>query len=300
VVEIRPLWKGSISFGLVNIPVKLYPATGSKSISFRNLHQPCKTPLRYKKVCEKCGKEVSEEEIIKGYEYEKDSFVIITPEDLEKIPKETTKTINIVDFIDLTEVDPVYFDRTYYLAPGETGEKAYSLLQHAMEETGKIGLARLVIRTRQNLAAIRVYDGYLALETMYYPDEVRGTGELPSWNGEANLNSSEIKMARDLIENLTATFQPEKYRDEYRRELTRIIEAKIAGEEVTLVEQPEQGTVVDLMEALKASVEATQQQEGKEHINDGVGEKGEQKQAKQGGKKKKESKKRSGSGVGSS
>jgi len=257
VIKVRPLWKGSISFGLVNIPVRLYLATSSKSISFRNLHQPCKTPLRYKKTCERCGREVSEEEIIKGYEYEKDSFVVISGEDLEKIPQETNKTIDIVDFIELEEIDPVYYDRTYYLAPGETGEKAYSLLQHVMEETGKVGLARLVIRSRQTLAAIRVYDGFLALETMFYPDEVRPTAELPAWNREVNLQEHEIKMARELIANLTTSFQPGNYRDHYREELLRIIEAKIAGEEVTRVEQPEEGKVVDLVEALKASVEAT-------------------------------------------
>ncbi len=257
----RPLWKGSISFGLVNIPVKLYLATQKKDISFRNLHVDCHTPIKYHKKCPRCDKQVKDEEIVKGYEYEKDSFVIISDKDLQKIPQANNRSIEILDFINLNEIDPVYFDRTYYLAPEQTGEKAYALLQQVMEATDKIGLANLVIRSKQSLAAVRVYDGYLALETMYYPDEVRNTAELPSWNRDITPHENEIKMARELIGNLTARFNPEKYRDEYREELIKIIEAKITGEEVTTVETPEKGEVVDLVEALKASVEATRQEE---------------------------------------
>jgi len=266
---LRPLWKGAITFGLVNIPVKLYLANQKKGISFRSLHGECHTPIKYQKACPRCDKKVHDEEIVKGYEHEKDSFVVVTEEDLQKIPQENNRSIEILDFINISEIDPVYFDRSYYLAPEQTGEKAYGLLQQAMETTGKIGLAKLVIRSKQSLAAVRVFNGHLGLETMYYPDEVRSTAELPSWNREITIYDSEMKMARELMENLTTSFTPEKYRDEYRDELIRIIESKIAGEEVTTVETPPKGEVVDLVEALKASVEATRETEEENTKEDG-------------------------------
>lgn len=258
----RPLWKGSISFGLVNIPVRLFAGTERKGISFRTLHDKCHTPLQYKKFCPNCEREVEYEEIVKGYEYEKDRFVIIMDEDLERIPDETGKTIDIVDFVELSEIDPVFYDRSYYLAPGETGEKAYTLLQSAMNDSGKIAIARLVIRSKQTLATVRGFSDILILETMFYPDEVRNITELPSWNRKIKINDNEMKMARELIENLTSPFEPEKYTDEYREALLEIIRGKIAGEEVTIVEAPGRGRVVDLVEALKASVDATRKDDG--------------------------------------
>lgn len=257
----RPLWKGSISFGLVNIPVRMFAATEKKTVKFRYLHNECHTPLEYKRVCPNCQKEVNWEDIVKGYEYDEGRFVIINDEDLEHIPDKTTKTIDIVDFIELPEIDPVFYDRSYYLAPGETGEKAYNLLQEAMQETGKIAVARLTIRSKQSLAAIRTYNGILSIETMFYPDEVRDTGELPAWNHDIKVQENELKMARELIKNLTSPFQPGKYTDDYRKALLDIIEAKVAGEDVSVVETPERGRVIDLVEALKASVEATGKEE---------------------------------------
>lgn len=253
----RPLWKGSISFGLVNIPVRMFAATEKKAVKFRYLHNACHTPIEYKKKCPGCNKEIEWEEIVRGYEYDKDRFVIIDEEDLAHIPDKTTKTIDIVDFIDLSEVDPVFYDHSYYLAPGEAGEKAYNLLQEAMRETGKIAVARLTIRSKQSLAAIRTYNGILSIETMFYPDEVRNTEDLPAWNRDITIQENELMMARELIKKLTAPFEPGKYTDEYRKALLEIIESKIAGEEITVAAQPDQGRVIDLAEALKASIDAT-------------------------------------------
>jgi DNA end-binding protein Ku len=260
----RPLWKGSISFGLVNIPVRLFAATEQKSVKFRYLHEPCRTPVEYRKVCPSCKKEVPMEEIVKGYEYETGRFVIIEESDLAKIPEETTKSIAIVDFVRQDEVDPVYYDRSYYLAPGETGEKAFQLLQQSMAEAGMVAIVRIVLRSRQALGVLRVYDHTLAVETMFYPDEVRPTAELPTWNRDTKVHDNELKMARELIKNLTADFAPEKYTDEYRKALLEIIEGKIAGEEVYIAPAAEKGEVVDLMEALKASVQATRDSTGTE------------------------------------
>lgn len=253
----RPLWKGSISFGLVNIPVRLFAATEQKSVRFRYLHEPCRTPVEYHKVCPSCNREVPMDEIVKGYEYEKGRFVVIEESDLARIPEETTKSIAIVDFVRRDEVDPVYYDRSYYLAPGETGEKAFQLLQRSMAEAGMAAVVRIVLRSRQALGVLRVYEDTLAVETMFYPDEVRPTAELPAWDREVKVHDNELKMARELIKNLTAPFEPEKYTDEYRKALLEIIEGKIAGEEVYITPAAEKGRVVDLVEALKASVEAT-------------------------------------------
>lgn len=253
----RPLWKGSISFGLVNIPVKLYAATEQKNVRFRYLHEPCRTPVEYRKICPTCNKEVTMDEIVKGYEYEKGRFVVIDESDFARIPAETTRSIAIVDFVRGEEVDPIYYDRSYYLAPGETGEKAFQLLLQSMAGAGMIAIIRIVLRSRQALGVLRVYGESMALETMFYPDEVRSTAGLPAWNRDHRIQENELQMARQLIENLTASFTPEKYTDEYRRALLEIIEGKIKGEEVFVASAPEKGEVIDLVEALKASVEAT-------------------------------------------
>ena len=268
----RPLWKGSVSFGLVNIPVKLFAATEKKSVRFRYLHEPCRTPVEYRKVCPTCNKEIAMDEIVKGYEYEKGRFVVIEESDFARIPAETTKTIAIVDFVHSEEVDPIYYDRSYYLAPGETGEKAFQLLMQSMEEAGMAAIARLVLRSRQALGVLRVFRDSLALETMFYPDEVRSTAALPAWNRDFKVEEGELQMARMLIENLTAPFSPQKYTDEYRQALLDIIEGKIKGEKVFVPSSPETGEVVDLVEALKASVEATRDKARQESA-EGKGEK---------------------------
>lgn len=257
---LRSMWKGSISFGLVNVPVKLYSATESKSIKFRYLHEKCLTPIEYRKYCPVCEQEVDAEQIVRGYEYERGRFVVIDEKDLEKIPEPDTHTIDIIDFVDLAEIDPIYFDRSYFLAPEETGHKAYVLLRDAMRETSKIAIAKVVIRSKQNLACVRVYgEGHLVMETMFYPEEIRDVKGLPELK-QPELHANEIKMATQLIGSLSEKFDPAKYTDDYRSALLEIIEKKIEGEEIMTPAVKETGRVVDLMEALKASLEAVERE----------------------------------------
>ncbi|MCL4439654.1 MAG: Ku protein [Firmicutes bacterium] len=255
----HPLWKGAISFGLVNVPVKLYPATENRDLKFNYLHKECQTPLQYRKYCPYCNREVPPEEVTRGYEYEKGKYVIIRDEDLESIPLEKDRNINIIDFVNLKEIDPIYFEKSYYVIPGDRGQKAYALLKKAMEETRKIAIARIIIRTKASLAALRVRGLTLIMSTMFYPEEIRSVAELPEVNFEGQLHENEIKMAVTLVNNLAVKFEPEKYTDEYRQALLKVIEAKIQGEEVTTPVRPETGKVVDLMEALKASIELAKQ-----------------------------------------
>jgi DNA end-binding protein Ku len=259
---LRSMWKGSISFGLVNVPVKLYSATESKTIKFRHLHKKCLSPIEYKKYCPVCEQEVGMEDIVRGYEYEKGRFVIINDEDLEKIPEANTRTIDIIDFVDLVEIDPIYFDRTYFLAPEETGSKAYVLLKNAMQETEKIAVAKVVIRSKQNLACIRVYGDCLVMETMFFPYEIRDAKELPAFK-QPELHANEIKMATQLINSLSEKFDPTKYTDDYRGALMEMIQKKIEGEEINIPAAKGAGRVVDLMEALKASLEAVERDKPK-------------------------------------
>jgi DNA end-binding protein Ku len=255
VLRLRTIWKGAISFGLVSIPIKLFPATEQKDVKFRYLHKTCQAPIRYQRVCSSCGKEVTQDDIVRGYEYESGRYVIINEEDLEKVPDNRTRTIDIIDFVSIEEIDPVYFDKTYYLSPGEVGEKAYALLRRAMADTGKIAVAKVVIRNKESLVVIRDYKDVLAMETIFYPDEIRDTGQLPGLDRSISLHDNELKMARELIESLATAFEPGKYNDEYRQKLIDLIHAKIQGEEIAVPEVAEKGKVVDLMEALKASVE---------------------------------------------
>lgn len=252
----RTLWKGAVSFGLVNIPVGMYVATEKKDIRFNYLHQACMTPVEYRKYCPRCEKEISGEEIVRGYEYQKGSYVVINEEDLERIPLENTKTIDILDFVNLSQVDPIYFDKSYYLEPAPGGEKAYTLLIEAMQQSAKVALARVVIRSKQSLAALRVKDRYLLMETLFFPDEIRSPESLSHGLESSRLHENELKMAVSLIENLSTDFDPSKYHNQYRQALWEMIEAKIAGQEITSPEpMPDTGKVVDLMEALKASIQ---------------------------------------------
>ncbi len=253
----RPIWKGAISFGLVFVPVKLYAATEQKDIKFNYLHEKCKTPVQYRRYCPTCQADVPMEEIVKGYEYEKGRYVIMKEDDFDKLSgADGGKSIEILDFVDLREIDPVYYEKPYYLAPGEGGAKVYELLRRSMGETGKVAVARVVIRNRESLATIRVGDkNVLIMSTMHYPDEIRQADILPEMNYQINLHDNEVKMAVNLISSLSAEFQPEKYVDTYRQNLMEVIQAKIAGEAVEIPARPETGKVVDLMEALKASID---------------------------------------------
>ncbi len=251
----RSMWKGAIIFGLVYVPVKLYAATEHKDIKFNYLHKKCKNPVQYRKYCPYCQTEVSMDDIVRGYEYEKGKYVILEDEDFaQDTASGPGKSIEILDFVDLSEIDPVYYEKSYYLAPGEGGAKVYELLKRAMDETGKVAVARVMIRSRESLAAIRVSGRTIMMSTMHYPDEIRHTDALTELNYQVNLHDNEVKMAVSLINSLSAEFRPEKYTDKYRQGLMERIQAKIAGEAVETPARQETGKVVDLMEALKASI----------------------------------------------
>jgi DNA end-binding protein Ku len=253
------MWKGSISFGLVNVPVRMFAATESKDVKFRYLHKECKTPIQYKRTCPHCDKTVEWDDIVRGFEYAPNQFVVLDEEDLESVKKKRSQTIDIVDFVELSEIDPVYFDKTYYLAPESSGLKAYRLLERAMAETSKIAIARTVLRNAETLACVRVHNGVVMMETLFWPDEVRPTDELPNIHNEAAVTDQELKMAVTLVEQLATSFQPEKYVDEHRTELMRMIEQKVANQEVTAAPAPErkQNNIVDLMQALEESIRLT-------------------------------------------
>lgn len=256
----RPLWKGAISFGLVYVPVKMYAATEKKNVKFNYLHEKCKTPVQYRRYCPYCDTEINNEEIVRGYEYEKGKYVVMKDEDFESLPVEGSRSINIVDFVDLTDIDPLYFEKGYYLAPGEGGQKVFELLKKSMQETGKVAVAKVVIRNKESLAAIRVAEGVLSISTMFYPDEVRKPQGIPELDYQVEIHDNELKMAVSLINNLSAAFQPEKYTDDYRQQLLEVIQAKIAGEEVETVPTAQTEKVVDLMSALKASIDLAQKE----------------------------------------
>lgn len=254
----QSIWNGAISFGLVNIPVKVYSATENKDISFHLFHNACKSPIKYIRRCPVCNREVNAEEIIKGYEFIKGQYVFFEEEELNSLGLPSLRTIEITEFIDLAEVDPVYFSRAYYLVPREEGQKAYALLQQAMADTGKIGLAKITLRQRESLAALRVFEKALLMQLMAYADEIRHPSMMPELGYTAHLEQKEQEMAVLLINGLSAPFEPEKYQDRYRADLKGIIEKKVAGQEVEAPHQLQPAKVVDLMEALKASIEQTE------------------------------------------
>ena len=257
----RPLWKGAVSFGLVYVPVKMYAATEKKDVRFNYLHDKCKNPVQYRKYCPYCDEEVNAGELVKGYQYEKGKYVVLKDEDFENLPGEGTKSIDIMDFVNLADIDPVYYDRPYYLAPGDGGEKVYELLKRAMADTGKVAVARVIIRSKESLAALRVTDNAVVMSTMHYPDEVRHSEQLPELDYKVKLHDNEVKMAVNLIDSLSGEFEPQKYTNEYRKALMELIQAKIAGEAVAVPARPETDKVVDLMSALKASIDIAKEGE---------------------------------------
>ena len=255
----RAMWKGAISFGLVTIPVAVYPATEEKTLRFNQLHDEDGGRVRYKRVCEKDGEEVSFEHIVKGYEVEKDRYVVLTDEDLNAIPVESSRAIDIHRFVDLDEIDPVMFKKSYYLVPEETGAKAYALLREAMSDDGRVGIAKVSFRDKEHLAALRFKDDAFVLETMYWPDEIR-EADFGGVDVSAKIRGQELEMAKQLIESLSGGWNPEEYSDEYRQALLQIVEAKLNGQEIEVVAPEPTAKVVDLMEALKASVAAAKKQ----------------------------------------
>jgi DNA end-binding protein Ku len=255
----RPIWSGTISFGLVSVPVKMYSATESKELKFHFLHKDDLSPIGYDKVRKDTGEHVDADEIVRGFEIEKGKFVPLEDDDLDRLDIELTHSIDICDFVSLDEIDPIYFRKAYYLVPQEGAEKPYRLLVKALDETGKVGIAKVVIRNKEHLAALRTYDGTLLLETMYYPDEIR---QPESVDGRGRLAKGEVDMAKSLVENLSEPFKPEKYDDRYRKELLSLIRKKAKGKELPEPEaEKDEGEVVDLMAALRESVEQTKKKD---------------------------------------
>jgi len=251
----KTIWKGAISFGLVTIPVRVYGATEAKSLRFHQLHAPDGGRIRYKRVCSVDGEEVDYSEIVKGYEYEKDHYVTLTDEELDALPVTTARAIEIERFVEGDEIDPIYFQKAYYLVPEGTGVKAYHLLREAMADDGKVALAKVAFRDKEHLATLRLRDKVFVLETMFWPDEIRAA-RFEELDEQVELRPQEIRMARSLIESLTDEFKPQDFRDDYRAALEDLVAKKVQGEEITYAEEAEPSKVVDLMEALRASVEA--------------------------------------------
>jgi DNA end-binding protein Ku len=256
----RTMWRGAISFGLVSIPIRVFPATEEKTLHFNQLHDADGGRIKYKRVCAVCGEEVPFEHIVKGFEIEKDRYVMLDDEDFDAVPVESSRAIDIMQFVDLEEIDPILYKKSYYLVPDETGAKAYALLRQAMAEDGRVGIAKVSFRDKEHLAALRFKDEVFVLETMYWPDEIRAA-EFEELEKDVKLRPQEVQMAQTLIENLTEEWNPEQYRDEYREALMGIVEKKAAGEEIVVQEAAEPTKVVDLMEALKASVAAAKKKE---------------------------------------
>lgn len=253
------IWKGSISFGLVNIPIKLHSATEDKDIKLRNLHKECHSPLKYEKVCPVCEVEIKNEDIVRAYEYAKGKFVVLEDEDLEELKKKNEdKAVEIIDFVKMNQIDPIYYERSYYMSPSEGGGKAYSLLRKALEESEKVGLAKIIIRSKEQLAVIRVFENTLVMETIHFPDEVRSAADVPNVPSEDKVTKKELDTAILLIDQLTTEFDPEKYTDDYRNALLELIESKRTGKEVvTPSEKEKKSNVTDLMAALQASIDRT-------------------------------------------
>ncbi|MGV2938620.1 Ku protein [Mesobacillus sp. LC4] len=260
------IWKGSISFGLVNIPIKLHAATEDRDIKLRTLHKECHSPIKYEKTCPVCDVEVKNEDLVKAYEYTKGKFVVLEDEDLEALRKENEdKAVEIIDFVKMTEIDPIYFQRSYFMSPNEGGGKAYSLLRKALQESQKVGIAKIIIRAKEQLAVVRVYNNTLVMETIHFPDEVRNTVDVPNVPAEDKVTEKELETAIMLIDQLTTEFEPEKYKDDYRTALLELIEAKRTGKEmVTPTEKEPVSNVTDLMAALQASIDRTKPEKKKD------------------------------------
>ncbi|MDI6632149.1 MAG: Ku protein [Thermoanaerobacteraceae bacterium] len=250
----RPIWKGAVTFGLVYIPVKVYAAIEEKDVKFHLLHSVCRTPVRYRRYCPVCERDVGLDEVVRGYEYEKGRYVVLTEEDLENLPGLEARNVALLDFVGQNEVSPLYYAKNYYLTPAEGGERVYELLRQAMERTNKAAVGRVAVRTKQSPALLWPSGRALVLSTLHYPDEVRSAAALPELNYSVQVHENELKMAESLIASLTAPFDPGKYRDEYREALLGTIGRKMAGEEV-VAPPPRAEKVVDLMEALKQSIE---------------------------------------------
>ena len=256
----RAIWSGSISFGLVNVPVRMFSAIDENDLRFHLIHEPDSSRIGYQKICKTEEKPVPDDEIVKGFEFEKDEYVVLSDEDFEAARTEGVRTIEISDFVPYEEIDPIYFERTYYLGPQEGGEKVYALLRNAMEKTGLAAIAKYVMRDRQSLGCLRVREGTLTLEKMFFHDELRPLDEIAPKG--IRIAKGELEMATALIEQFTGPFEPERYEDTYREALCKVIKAKRKGKTITAPEPEAEEEPADLLAALKASVEAAKQTKG--------------------------------------
>jgi len=256
----RAIWKGSISFGLVNIPIALYPATRREELKFRLLRRSDLSPVNYKRVAEKDGKEVPWDQIVKGYEYEKGKYVVLKDEDFERVDLEATQTVDIQDFVDVDEIDPMFFYKPYYLEPQKGGDKAYALLRDALKDSNRVGIAKVVIKTRQYLAGVKPEDGALVLELMHFADELADTEKLHVPK-KVEVGKREMNMAKSLIDSMSSKWEPEKYRDDYREALMEVIEEKVEAGGKEIEEKPRKAPkptkVIDLVSVLQKSLEQT-------------------------------------------
>jgi DNA end-binding protein Ku len=271
----RAIWSGAISFGLVNIPVKLYSAVSRKTVRFNQIDAESGQRIRQQRVNPETGEEVPYEQIVKGYEISPDQYVTISNEELEALEPQKTRTIDIEEFVDLEQIDPIHYDHPYYLAPDKGAGKAYKLLLDAMEQADKVGIARVVIRSKENLVALRAYNGALTMETMLFPDEVvdpSSIEELAAADGKTKTTKRELDMAKQLIESLSGDFDPTGYTDEYRERVLELIERKAAGETITVeAPEPERKEVPDLMAALEQSIAASKSPPKKSRASNGSG-----------------------------
>ena len=256
----RAIWKGSISFGLVNIPIALYPATRREELKFRLLRKSDLSPVNYKRVAEKDGREVSWDQIVKGYEYEKGKYVVLKDEDFQRVDLEATQTVDIKDFVDQEEIDPMFFYKPYYLEPQKGGDKAYALLRDSLKDTNKVGVAKVVIKTRQYLAGVKPEDGVLVLELMHFADELADPEKL-HLPKKMEVGKREMSMAKSLIDGMTSKWEPEKYKDDYRDALMEVIEDKVEVGGKEIEEKPRKAPkptkVIDLVSVLQKSLEQT-------------------------------------------
>ena len=256
----RAIWKGSISFGLVNIPIALYPATRREELKFRLLRKTDLSPVNYKRVAEKDGKEVPWDQIVKGYEYEKGKYVVLQDEDFQRVDIEATQTVDIQDFVELDEIDPIFFYKPYYLEPQKGGDKAYALLRDALKDSKKVGMAKVVIKTREYLAGVKPEDGALVLELMHFADELADASKLHIPK-KVEVGKREMTMAKSLIDSMSSKWNPEKYKDDYREALMEVIEAKVEAGGKEIEEKPSKAPkptkVIDLVSVLQKSLEET-------------------------------------------
>ncbi|MEZ4357383.1 MAG: Ku protein [Eubacteriales bacterium] len=245
-------YKGAITFGLVHIPISLYTATQDNEIHFNQLCKEDLSRVRYKKVCASCGKEITSKDIVKGFEYDKDKYVIVTDEDFEKIKTEKDKSIKILHFTDVSSIRPIYYDKTYHAIGEAGGEKAFELLRRAMLEENKVGIGKTVMGNKETLLCIIPTEEGILVETMFFADEIK---EIPKSMPDTNISDEEVKMAKELIKTIDKPFEPEVYKDEYQSRLRELIQAKIAGKEISVPKPKKQDNVINLMDALKASIE---------------------------------------------